>query len=140
LRPLIVRVAITLAWYASLCAVASWGHPGGIQLWPTAGLILGYCSVQILFPVMLAIARLIYGPALWFLAASSGFLPWRLAPALHRAQANGWLLRSGSFYDPLVQRFLASEAEHAWSLPPTEELFPQRVGGGEFAADPRGTT
>ena len=132
LRPLIIRVAITAAWFASLCAVASWGHPGGIQLWPTAGLILGYCSVHILLPVMMAPAGLIYGPALWFLAASSGFLPWRLAPALHRAQASGWILPGRSFYDPLVQRFLASEAEDAWSLPPTEELFPRRVGEGSW--------
>jgi hypothetical protein len=127
-RPFIIRVAITLAWCGALCAMACWGQPGKFQLWPAVGLVLGYCcSALLLVAVAIVPAYLIYGPAFWFLAGSTGFLPWRLRPALRTAQTRGWLLPGHIFRDPLVQRFLSAEAEEILSLPSTPELFPHRL-------------
>jgi hypothetical protein len=124
-RSLGARIALALSWYGAVCAAASWGHPGDLQFWPVTGLVLGYgSSAVLLFLLMFAPAGLIFGPPLWFLGALAGLFPWRLGPALRRARARGWILPGLTFYDPLVQSFLSAEAERAWSLPATQELFP----------------
>jgi len=116
LRPLRVRIVITLAWFGALCVAGSWGHPGGLHLWPAAGLVLGYCcSARLLFFATIGPAWLIYGPAIWLLAVLSGLLPGRPGRALREAQARGWILPDRTFSDPLLRTFLAEEAERAWS-------------------------